>query len=97
VFAFTSATARRRSPARDCKLPEPWLADANRPLLLLPVAASNNFGSGNCVHRPPEEQSNCRFFLQNVLILSPERPGTLLRCCFMSTSPHHVKRDEQGE
>jgi hypothetical protein len=35
-----------------------------------------------------EEQSRCRFFLQNVLILSPERPGTLW--CFMSTSPHHL-------
>ena len=44
---------------------------------------------------PAEGQSNCRFFLQNVLILSPDRPGMLW--CFMSTSPHHPKRDEQGE
>jgi hypothetical protein len=32
---------------------------------------------GTASKGPAERQSKCRFFLQNALILSPERPGTL--------------------
>jgi hypothetical protein len=53
-----------------CKSPRSW-----PPLLLLPVAASSNSGTRNSVHRPRRGASSCRFFLQNVLILSPERPA----------------------
>src|SRR6266852_8187126 len=73
-----SATARPRSPANDCKSPEPWRAAANRPLLLLPVAGIEQFRSrGTASIGAAAGQSNCRFFLQNALVLSPARPGTL--------------------
>src|SRR6266436_1776446 len=56
-----------------------WLAAANLPASAIAPDCGHRAISvqGTASIGPAEGQSNCRFFLQNVLILSPDRPGML--------------------
>ena len=68
------AMARPGSPAGDGKSPA-TVAACCGVLPSLAVAWIEQSRSRNRVYWPLRRQSNCRFFLQNVLVLSPERPG----------------------
>jgi len=87
-----SATARPRSPANDCKSPEPWRAAANRPLLLLPVAGIEQFRSRGTASIGPLRAIQLPIFPAKCSSLVAGETRDALQWCFMSTALHHPKR-----